>query len=278
MSKARVLILIVVLVMATVIVTQNRAGAVPLLQTQSCIQIQSPTQIPSPGLITFDDLANAVVIEDSYRPVFGVRFENSRTTSALIYGNEPAKAHSSPNVAINDAPFPNTSAGVPMRISFDMAKQYVGLYFGNGETIGPVALMRAYDATGKVICEARYAPAPEPHTAFMGFSDPDGRIVALTLDYGDTALSESIDDLFFAPYSPAVTSTPTQTPTSTATSTRTAAVTPTATLTATATRTTTPTPTRTSTPTATRTRTPTRTPTPTATPGLPSWSPFLTSR
>ena len=220
------------------------------MQTQGCVQIQSPSQIPSPGLINFDDLANAAVIGDSYGPDFGVHFENSAATRALIYGNEPAKAHSLPNVAINDAIFPGTSAGVPMRISFDAAKSHAGLYFGNGDTVGPVALMRAYDAAGKVICEARFAPVPEPSTAFLGFNDPDGRIVALTLDYGDTALSESIDDLYFAPYTP---------PRLTAT--------PTATATGTSTRT--PTSTRTATSTPTATATSTRTPTPTATTGLP---------
>ena len=79
----------------------------------------------------------------------------------------------------------------------------MGLYIGNGETAQLVALMRSYDAAGKVICEARYSTVPESHLAFLGFSnDPDGRIVAITLDYGDTLLSESIDDLYFRPHTP----------------------------------------------------------------------------
>ena len=67
---------------------------------------------------------------------------------ALIYGNEPAKAHSQPNVAINNTIFPNTSANVPLRIAFDAPKTHVGFYMGNGDTVQPTALLTAYNAAG----------------------------------------------------------------------------------------------------------------------------------
>ena len=220
-------------------------GAEPILQTQGCTQLQSPTAIPSPGLINFDTLPNATIIGNNYAAAYGVRFENSATNRAIIFGPDPAP-QSAPNVAINNAVFPNTSNDVPLRISFDTPKTHVGFYMGNGETQKLTALLTAYNAAGAVICQIRFSNVPEAHTGFFGINDLTGSIVTVTLDYGNTALSESIDNLYFAPYSPPR---------------------PTATATATATRTRTPTPTRTSTPTATRTRIPTATPT--TTPGLP---------
>ncbi len=104
----------------------------PILQTQGCTQLQSPTEIPSPGLINFDMLANATIIGNNYTATYGVRFENSATNRAVIFGPDPAP-HSAPNVAVNNAVFPNTSNNVPMRIIFDTPKTHVGIYIGNGE-------------------------------------------------------------------------------------------------------------------------------------------------
>ena len=150
-------------------------------------------------LINFDTLPNAAVIGTSYKPSFGVTFEDSKATQAIIYGNEPAKARSAPNVAINNAVFPGTSAGVPMIIDFDTPKTHVGFYIGNGETAQVTALVRAFNAAGAIVCEARYPIVPEPHTTFVGFSIPEPLISRIWIDYGDTTLSESIDDLYFSP-------------------------------------------------------------------------------
>ena len=222
--------------------------ATPTATTAPCSGLTSPDQIPSPGLIDFDDLPGTTVIDAAYQAAHGVTFENSGITRALIYANEPAEAHTSPNVAINDAVSPSTSAGVPMKIEFNAAKQYVGFYLGNGETAQPLALIRAYDVAGALICEVRVPNVPEAHTLFAGLYDPSGRMRVITIDYGNTSLNESIDDLYYAPAGPGPTHTPTLT----------ASITPSPTSTWT------PTPTRTPTPTVTptRTRTPTRTPTP----------------
>ena len=214
-------------------------------QPAACEDLQSPTQIPAPGLINFDDLANAAVIGDAYQPSHGVRFEDAANTRAIIYGNEPAEAHSPPNVAINNAVFPASSNGIPMRIWFDSPKTHVGLYMGNGEGQDIIAVLAAFDAAGALICQTQRR-APEPHTQFIGLHDPLGRIASITLDYFETSLSESIDDLFFAPAPPVLTATPT--PTEPPTATPTPTFTPTSTLIATPTRT--PTRTPTSTPTS----------------------------
>lgn len=260
MSTLRMFAAVILLAAFGALLPQGQTYAAPVAQGQACVQLQSPTEIRSPGLIHFDDLPNAAIIGNSYQPAFGVRFENSATTRAIIYGNEPAKASSKPNVASNDAVFPNTSANVPMRIFFDTPKTHVGFYIGNGETAQLVALLTAYNAAGGVICQARYVPVPEAHTAFFGVHDQTGSILSITLDYGNTALSEAIDDLYFAPYTPA-----TRTPTATATRTATATSVPTRTPTAT-TVAPTRTPTRTVTATSVPTRTPTRTPTATHVP------------
>jgi hypothetical protein len=274
MSRLRLFALLPALGAIVLLLSGQPAAAAPPGQQPTCSPLRSPTEIPAPSLIHFDDLAGNVVIADSYRPAFGVRFENSGTTRALIYAAEPEKAQSKPNAANNSAVSPNTSANVPMRINFDSAKTHVGLYIGNGEGQGLTALLRAFDAAGAVICEQRFANVPEPASQFLGFNDPSGRIVSMTLDYGNTVIAEVIDNLYFAPNAPSntPTNTPTRTPTGTPTNTptNTPTRTPTSTPSITPTRTPTGTPTNTRTPTRTPTvtRTPTRTPTPTPRPDL----------
>ena len=89
---------------------------------QQCIPLNDPSGIPAATLINFDDLPNAAVIADHYRQTFGVTFEDGRQTQAITYGLEPEKAHSAPNVAINNPILPGDSAGVPMHINFDEPK------------------------------------------------------------------------------------------------------------------------------------------------------------
>jgi len=210
------------------------AGAQPeqaALAQQQCQELTSPKDIPGAVLINFDGLPNGATIANHYAPFIGVSFEDSEITRVITYGNEPAEAHSAPNVAINNAVFPNTSSGVPMVIKFDAPKTHVGFYLGNGETAQITGLLTAYDAKNNVICQVRRNPVPEPHTDFIGLYDPQGSIVKVTLDYGETTLSESIDDLFFAPMrglAPTRTPMPTWTPVPTASPTPGPTATPTA--------------------------------------------------
>ncbi len=194
-----IFVLLPVLILALPALTRFFLDAPTANAQATCTAIKSPTEIPAPILINFDDMANAAVIGDHYRPSFGVKFENTATTRAIIYGNEPAKAHSSPNVAANDAVFPNTSAGVPMNIYFNSPKTHVGFYIGNGETAQISGLMTAYDSQNNILCQVRIGVVPEPVSAFLGLYDTGGRIVRVTLDYFNSALSETIDDLYFAP-------------------------------------------------------------------------------
>ncbi|MEZ4864074.1 MAG: hypothetical protein R3C14_22335 [Caldilineaceae bacterium] len=163
-----------------------------------CVELISPAEIPAARRLTFDELANGVVVENTYAASDGVRFENSKTTHALSYGNDPAKTASRPNSVINTAVAPATSAGVPMLITFDEPKSHVGFYMGNGGTQRPNGTLVAYDGAGNIICRASN-PVPDIHSEFIGLYDVDGLISAVRLDYGSTTLSESIDDLYLAP-------------------------------------------------------------------------------
>ncbi|GAB4579111.1 MAG: hypothetical protein Fur0022_18490 [Anaerolineales bacterium] len=216
---------------ALVSIWKNTATPSPAHAQTQCSILTSPEAIPAPALINFDDLPNAATIADHYQPSFGVRFEDNELTRAIIYGNEPSEAASPPNVAANSAVPPNTSDDVPMDIWFDQPKTHVGMYIGNGETQQITADLTAYNAAGGFICSVRYPNVvPEPHTGFLGIYDPDGTIMHVTLDYGGTTLSESIDDLYFSPragipptrtpnptWTPVPSATPTQGPTPTAT-------------------------------------------------------------
>jgi hypothetical protein len=189
-------------------------------QAQSaCSLMTKPEDVPAPILINFDDLPNAATIGDYYRHTFGVRFEDSRSTRAITYGLTPGDAASPPNFAINNA-LVGTSANVPMVISFTSPKTHVGFYLGNGDTPDLTALLQAFDAQGSLICEERFNPVPSPLTSFAGIYDPSGSIMTLTINYGNTTLSEAIDDLRFAPgpgVFPTRTPVPTWTPVPTST-------------------------------------------------------------
>ncbi len=168
---------------------------------QQCNELESPRQIPSPTLVNFDDLGDAVTIADHYVPAHGLHFYSGDDTKVITYADreaDPTKARSTPNVATNNAVSGTTSVNVPLRFWFDQPKTHVGFYMGNGETQEVMGTLIAYDATGQIICVVR-DPVPEPYQEFLGVYDPAGRIAIVELTYGETLLSESIDDLYFAP-------------------------------------------------------------------------------
>lgn len=178
-----------------------------------CYEIKHPSEIPSPALIDFDDLADAKEIGESYFPAYGVKFHDDKDTSVITYADresDPTKARSTPNVAINNAVFPATSENVPLTFHFDSGKTHVGFYMGNGETAGLAGAMVGYDAAGNVICQITNTPVPEAYDEFIGMYDPAGRIMSITLNYGATLLSEAIDDLYFAPGKSGIGAAPTE--------------------------------------------------------------------
>ncbi len=162
-----------------------------------CQSLLGPADLPGAGLIDFDDLPGSTVIENTYAALYGVRFVNSRTASAITYDKLPDNAASRPNVARNEATIPSTNPSVPFVINFDAPKTHVGFYMGNGGTIQPKGTLTAYDSNGGLLCSAGTAVA-DAHSEFIGLYDAYGRIASIYLDYGSTQ-PESIDNLYFAP-------------------------------------------------------------------------------
>jgi hypothetical protein len=183
-------------------VTLDAKAPQPPAPAPGCYELRSPTEIPSPALVDFDDLPDAATIGAAYQAAYGLTFYEGSDTKVITYADRPAdptKARSAPNVATNSAVNPATSSNVPMTFRFDSGKTHVGFYMGNGETAGLAGAMVGYDAAGKVICQVTNTPVPEKYEEFIGMYDPAGRIVSITLNYGASLLSESIDDLYFAP-------------------------------------------------------------------------------
>ncbi len=220
-----------------------RPAASAALAPAACTPLGSPSQLPTPSLIDFDDLPDGANIGNHYQAGFGVVFEDSRTarvnTLALRTGS-----HSPPNVAQSEAL--GDPVTTPLNLYFDSAQSHVGLYLGNGG--GAVtARLQGFDAGGSQICLVEIANVPDAHTPFIGFHDDAGRIASLSLTYLAATRAESIDDLHFSnAATPTATPTVTRTPTRTSTPTEMVIIVPSST----------PTPTR------TPTRTPTKTPTP----------------
>ncbi|RIK37468.1 MAG: hypothetical protein DCC55_24225, partial [Chloroflexi bacterium] len=193
------------------------SGFVPVLEPNQpppqCTELFSPTQIPAPGLINFDDLPDATVIKDHYGPTHGVFFEESAAARALTVADATGLplSHSRPNTARNDAANPSTT---PMLIRFDSLKTHVGLYMGNGAVGAAIpGTLSAYDSAGNLICQVTNSPVPFNVAEFIGVHDTAGRISSVTLDYGQAGNAEVIDDFYFAPFVPSgPTPTPTDTP------------------------------------------------------------------
>ncbi|MCZ7670398.1 MAG: hypothetical protein M5U34_26180 [Chloroflexi bacterium] len=187
----------------------------------ACTPLTDPAQIPAPTQINFDDLADGNTIGDYYQAAHGVRFEDSRVQHAEAVAS--VLAHSRLNVAMNVAVDPNVSNNSPLLIQFDDPKTDVGFYVGNSGGSSITAVLRAFDINGDELCFYDIEPVPDNHTLFMGVNDSTGSITSVTLDYGDTEIFESIDDLYFsasppsptATFTPSATATPTKTPTAT---------------------------------------------------------------
>ncbi|MEZ4634115.1 MAG: hypothetical protein R2856_03905 [Caldilineaceae bacterium] len=172
-----------------------------------CSLLTSPSAIPSGITLDFDEWLPATVLGDLYFGSLGVRFEDNQQTRAITYADNDAdvgKSFSAPNVATNSAIAGGTSAGVPMSVDLPPGRSHVGFRLGNGKDssgAGPdiSALITAFDVAGAVICRYQTPVVGASHMLFVGIYDAQSRIAGVTIDYGDTTLSESIDDLIFGP-------------------------------------------------------------------------------
>ncbi len=181
----------------------------------ACASLTGPGQIPSPTIITFDDLPAGTSIGEFYRRTHGVSFEEGRTRRVLAYDHPLAR--SAPMTALSDTG--EDPAVVPLRFTFDAPQASVGLFAGNGGGV-TTARLEGFDAGGNLVCSAVVSNVPDGHTAFIGFRDDTVSIASVALSYVASAQAESMDDLHFSAGVPA-TATPTATRTATPTPTRT---------------------------------------------------------
>ena len=148
-------------------------------------------------IINFDDLTAATHVGTQYSSK-GVTFLDDKLRTPLLVNSNNRGAvatKSEPNSLFNDADYPQTNAKLPLEMTFEKPVRKVGMYMGNGKQSQLVALLSAYDNTGKLIGTVRKS-VPDPVTGFIGLkSDTD--IYKVTLDYGDSTLGEEIDDLIF---------------------------------------------------------------------------------
>lgn len=201
----------------------------------TCLTLATTADIPAPNkLITFDDLAVNTIIANSYKPAFGVAFENSDLKSSKVITFTDGIITT--NVATSVITPSITNDDRRLLITFDNPQTHVGLLVGNGEPATPAqggttATLIAYNAQGGEICRVAKGPiSTTTLSPFIGLRDPFGAIRAIAVDYGASEKAVVIDDLRFTYDAQAITPT--------------------------ATNTATPTPTRTPTPTPTPTRTP----------------------
>lgn len=200
----------------------------------TCLTLADAAAMPAPNkLITFDDLPVNTVIANSYKPTFGVAFENStlKTSKVITFSD----GINTTNVATGVITPSVTSNDRRMVITFDSPQTHVGLLVGNGEPGGQaqggtIATLIAYNAQGGEICRTSKGPVSTTTLSpFIGLRDPFGAIRAIAINYEASEKAVVIDDLRFTYDVQSLTPTPTNTATPTNTPTRTPTRTPTAT-------------------------------------------------
>ncbi len=201
-TKNFVIAAIPVLILLTgIFIMQNNQLPSASAQIQPCVQFFDQRDIPSPKIITFDDLPDNTALSTQYQAGYGVYFP-IQTPPVRIYAVKPGSPdvpQSPPNVARNF-----TAAGVPntpLSIAFTFPRTHVAMYLGNGilPTGGHVlAEVTAYDVQKSILCQFRFDNVGAPHNFFVGISDSLARIASVDISYvqgGD----ESIDNLYLAP-------------------------------------------------------------------------------
>lgn len=171
-------------------------------QTSACSQILDPYGIPSPKILTFDNLPNGTKLGTQYQAAYGVVFPNQNPAPVIhaVSAKEGDTPASTPNVVQNT--IVAGTARSPLVIGFTFPRTYVGMYLGNGATAtgGSVtALVTMMDANGGTLCTFRVSNVTMPHTAFAGAYDSLGGISSVSIVYEQTANLESIDNLYVAP-------------------------------------------------------------------------------
>jgi hypothetical protein len=195
-------LLIFILTATAIIVIHDINASSVSAQTAPCTQIADPYAIPSPKILTFDNLKDGTALSTQYQAAFGVIFPNQKPAPVIhaVSAKESDTPASPPNV-VQNAIIAGTPRS-PLVVGFTFPRTYVGMYLGNGMAVngGPViAQVTMMDANGGTLCTFRVTNVTLPHTAFAGAYDSLGRISSVSIAYGQTTNMESIDNLYVAP-------------------------------------------------------------------------------
>ena len=129
--------------------------------------------------------------------------DTEQLTPILVntYNRGGAVTSSGENSLFFDADYPKTSENVPAEIIFKApGVKSVGFYLGNGNQYNQKikAKILFYGAGDKFISQSVTEELPREVLYFEGFNSPVP-IYRLVIDYGQTTISEEIDDLVFVP-------------------------------------------------------------------------------
>jgi len=193
---------IIILTVTAIIVLHSLNAAPASAQALPCTQILDVRDIPSPKIITFDDLPDATPLNTQYEASYGVNFPNQNPAPTIhaVSAAESDTPKTPPNVARN-----TVMAGVPktpLVIGFTFPRTYVGMYLGNGMLVTgglATAVVNVMDSSGAQICTFRIPNVSVAHDTFAGVYDSLGRIASISIDYGQSLIAESIDNLYLAP-------------------------------------------------------------------------------
>lgn len=163
-------------------------------------KITSPSQCGAGALtIDFDDQDPSTFVGNEYASLGVIFVDDDLVTPVLLapFNRGFADTISEPySLGISAATPEPGSRNLPLTIEFDPPVLCVGLYMGNGETLNPTGVLTAFDQIGAEIGSVS-GSVPEPVLEFLGLASTIP-IAKATLDYGDTLLAETIDNLTFA--------------------------------------------------------------------------------
>lgn len=156
------------------------------------VELTSPDQFcPNATVVHFNDFPVGTIITNQYPGVHII--DNDDVDPKIAFRG--ADTASPPNSLLASPQAGPSSFGIPLWIAFDAPMYRVGMYIGNGGTLGAFSTLQAYDPAGELIGEVSDR-IPESVTEFLGIYALEGGIKMVRLDY-PISNAEEIDDLIF---------------------------------------------------------------------------------
>lgn len=176
----------------------NTAPAVsPTFQSISLSELQGK----SPTTLSFEE-SQTGNLATKYWNFPGVSFTS--TSGSVIFiskDNRGGVATASGEYSIAaDAAWPGMSNNKPLVITLRNGAEAVGFFLGNGNAYGTqvTATITFYGKDGQLLGTLSRSDVGDPVTTFVG-AKSNVPIYRITVDYGNTGLSEELDDFMMAP-------------------------------------------------------------------------------